>query len=199
MDLHRGHSGSKEGPKSSFGLVLLSASSRLKNFWATTAQPCDLRQVSPTPSPFGAPVFSVGLSSLSNRKASSPIQNLRPAPACLPIAPHTLTWGPWEACDSDGVSANESGNELAAAGSQEQTHGPRQTRFLGLGRPGPDWEEDWTAAPMSTPQLLTEASRGLRCHPVVVLGTVSLCPALGPLGLWPGLVWLHIHSSTSQA
>lgn len=37
------------------------------------------------------------------------------------------------------------------------------------------------------PQLLTKASHGLRCHPVVVLGTVSLCLALGPLGLWPGV------------
>lgn len=93
--------------------------------------------------------------------------------------------------------------ELAATGSQEQTHGPMQTEYLGLGSPGPDWEEDWTATfracPGSTPQLLTEASHGLQCHPVVVLETVFLCPALGPLGLWLGLVWLHIHAATSQA
>lgn len=122
------------------------------------------------------------------------MQNLRPAPACLPAAPHTLTWGPWEECDSDGVSDAESESELAAAGSQEQTHthGHRQTQYLGLGPPGPGWREHWTAAafqacPESAPQLLTKTSHGLRCHPVVVLGTVSLCLALGPLGLWPGL------------
>lgn len=77
-------------------------------------------------------------------KTSSPIQDLRPAPACLPVVPHTLTWGPWEVCDSNGVSDAESGSELAAAGSQEQTHGPRQ--FLDPGPPGPDREEAWTAA-----------------------------------------------------
>lgn len=116
------------------GLCFSPTSSRLRSFWAATAQPCDLRQVSPTPSPFEAPVFSLALPA----RASSPIQNLRPAPACLPIAPHTLTRGPWEACDSDGVSDAESGSELAAAGSQEQTRGPRQTEYLGLGSPGPD-------------------------------------------------------------
>lgn len=86
------------------------------------------------------------------------------------------------------MSDAELGSEPAAAGSQEQTHGPRQASYLGLGPPGPGWREDWTVAcPESTPQLLTKASHGLRCHPVVVLGTASLCLVLGPLGLWPGL------------
>lgn len=72
----------------------------------------------------------------------------------MPTAPHTLTWDPWEECDSDGVSDAESGSELAAAGFQEQTHGPRQAQYLGLGLPEPGWREDWTAAfhPSSLPR-----------------------------------------------
>lgn len=149
--------------------------------------------MSPTPSPFGAPVFSVGPSSLSNAKASSPIQNLRPAPACLPIAPHTLTWGPWETCDSDGVSDNESGNELAAAGFQEQIHGPRQTGYLGLGPPGPDWEEDWTAAFLTCPYVYTPALyRSQSWSAVPPCGGAGnhlpvSCPGTSWPLAWPGL------------
>lgn len=70
--------------------------------------------------------------------------------------------------------------------------GPDSSLTLALlGQTGkrPGQQPSFHACPGSTPQRLPEASHGLRCHPVVVLGTVSLCPALGPLGLWPGLAW----------
>lgn len=85
--------------------------------------------------------------------------------------------------DSHGVSDAESRSELAETDSQRPEHMPKSTLYLGLKRGGTRASKvTLRASPGPAHQLLlTKASHGLRCHPVVVPGTASLSLTLGPL------------------